>query len=477
LRHHLISKRKLTLAEKKLFGTDGIRGTAGEPPLDPRTIFAAGVSLGNHLRDKSPHPRVLIGEDTRESCRWIAETVAAGLTEAGAEIRSTGVITTPGVARLTASGGFDAGVMISASHNPYRDNGIKVFASTGYKLPDEDEERVERGIFRLLADSPAPQAKRVALRPDRQLVATYIAYLRSEASAFSLPGTSLVLDCANGSASALAAEVFSGFGLNVKIISGEPDGKNINVRCGSTDLTNLRQTVMGEKADLGIAFDGDADRALFVSSRGVEVNGDGVLLAAARYMMRRGTLRGGAVVGTVMSNLGLERILEREGLRLLRAPVGDKYVLAEMLRSGCNLGGEQSGHVIFLDLSTTGDGLLTALQVLRIMAEERRPIEELVEGLVEFPQILVNVRVKEKVPFENVPQIVEEIRASERRLGNTGRVLVRYSGTEPLARVMVEAENAADVERNAQAIASAIESSLGAGRIARSESQILNKSK
>ena len=476
MRHHLISERKPTLAEKKLFGTDGIRGTAGEPPLDPRTIFAAGVSLGNHLREKSPHPRVLIGEDTRESSRWIAETVAAGLAEEGVDIRSAGVITTPGVARLTSSAGFDAGVMISASHNPYRDNGIKVFAATGYKLPDENEEQVERGIFRLLADTPALSAKRLALRPDRQLVTNYISYLRSEASAFSLPGTSLVLDCANGAASALAAEVFSGFGLNVKIVSAEPDGKNINVRCGSTDLAHLRQAVVGAKADLGIAFDGDADRALFVTSRGSEVNGDGVLLASARYMMRRGALRGGAVVGTVMSNLGLERALEREGLRLLRAPVGDKYVLEEMLRSGCNLGGEQSGHVIFLDLSTTGDGLLTALRMLHIMADERRPIEELVEGLVEFPQLLVNVRVKEKVPFENVPQIVEEIRASEHRLGNTGRVLVRYSGTELLARVMVEAENAADVDLNAHAIAGAIERSLGAGGIPGSPVPTLNES-
>jgi len=447
---------------KQLFGTDGIRGEAGKPPLDPPTIFAAGLSLGSHLSKKKPRPRVIVGEDPRESSRWIAETVAAGLQEAGAEIVTVGVVTTPAVAYLSLSEGFDAGVMISASHNPYLDNGIKVFASTGYKLPDEEEKEVEAEIVRLLGRDSGLQPRRLALEPDRLLVRKYIGFLRGPSSSSLLPGLRLVLDCANGSASALAAEVFSGFGMKVTILSDRPDGRNINLDCGSLHLENLRRAVLEGQAGVGIAFDGDADRALFVTGRGQIVNGDGVLLAAARYMKRRGVLRGGAVVGTVMSNLGLEIALGREGLQLLRTQVGDKYVLDEMLRTGCNLGGEQSGHVIFRDLATTGDGLLTALQVLRIMAGEQQTLEQLVEGLEIFPQTIRNVRVREKVPLESVPQVMEEIRASERQLGRSGRVVVRYSGTEPLARVMVEAETEADVERHASAIAGAIERCLGA---------------
>jgi phosphoglucosamine mutase len=446
---------------KQLFGTDGIRGEAGKPPLDAPTIFAAGLSLGNELSKKKARPRVIIGEDTRESSRWIAETVAAGLQEAGAETLSVGVMTTPGVAYLSHSEGFDAGVMISASHNPYLDNGIKVFASTGYKLPDEEEKAVEDEIARLLARDSGLQPRRLALHPDRLLVRKYIDFLRDPSPSPLLPGLRLVLDCANGSASALATEVFSGLGMKVKILSDQPDGKNINLGCGSLHLENLQRAVAEGQAGVGIAFDGDADRAMFVTGRGQVVNGDGVLWAAARYMKRRGVLRGGAVVGTLMSNIGLELGLAREGLKLLRTQVGDKYVLEEMLRSGCNLGGEQSGHVIFRDLATTGDGLLTALQVLRMMAGEQRTLEQLVEGMQRFPQTIRNVRVREKVPLESVPQVMEQIRLSEQRLGRSGRVVVRYSGTELLARVMVEAETEADVEQNASAIARVIEQNLG----------------
>lgn len=449
--------------DKKLFGTDGIRGVAGEPPLDPRTIFAAGLCLGDHLRHKNARPRVIIGEDPRESSRWIAETVAAGLKEAGAESLPVGVLTTPGLAYLSASGGFDAGIMISASHNPYLDNGIKVFTSTGYKLPDDQELQVEREIFRLLSNDAAPRPYRLPLEPDRLLLGNYIDFLRRSAGlSRPLSGQKLLLDCANGSASAVAAEVFSGFGMELKIISNQPNGRNINLRCGSLHLDNLQRAVVEHRAAMGIAFDGDADRALFVTASGKVVNGDGVLLAAARYMKRCGTLRSDAVVGTVMSNLGLEHALARESLRLLRTPVGDKYVLEEMLRSGSNLGGEQSGHVIFRDLATTGDGLLTALQMLRIVSDEQMPLEQLVQGLEIFPQTIRNVRVREKVPLEMLPQVMEQIRSSEKRLESTGRVLVRYSGTELLARVMVEAESAEEVERNASAIVRAIEQSIGA---------------
>ena len=280
-----------------------------------------------------------------------------------------------------------------------------------------------------------------------------------------LRGKKLLLDCANGSASEFAAEVFSGIGLELNIISAQPDGRNINLNCGSLHLEKLQRAVVAEKADLGIAFDGDADRALFVSASGNVVNGDGVLLAAGRHMKQHGTLRGGAVVGTVMSNLGLEHALAREGLKLLRTAVGDKYVLEEMLRSGCNLGGEQSGHVIFSDLAKTGDGLLTALQVLRIMSDEEKSLEQLVEGLRVFPQTIRNVRVRQRVPLESVPQVMEQIRSSERSLGSSGRIVVRYSGTELLARVMVEAESAADVELHTAAIVRAIEQHIGSERI------------
>ena len=449
--------------EKKLFGTDGIRGVAGQPPLDSMMTFAVGRGLGQYLLQKFPQPRVMLGEDTRESSHWIAETVAAGLHEAGAQTLSVGVITTPGLAYLTVSERFAAGIMISASHNPYQDNGIKVIASSGYKFPDGEEMEFERHIFEALAcqrdDDPVP----LLLQPDRALLDKYVQYLRRAAavSYWNLAGRKLVVDCANGSASAIAGEVFEGLGLELHRIADQPNGRNINLHCGSLHLENLREAVLREKADLGVSFDGDADRALFVAASGKFVDGDGILLLASRSMRRKGTLKGNAVVGTVMANLGLECALAREGLRLLRTPVGDKYVMEEMQRAGLNLGGEQSGHIIFSDLATTGDGLLTALQVLRIMAEERQTLEQLVEGLAVFPQTIRNVQVREKVPLESLPRVQEQIRVSQQSLGSAGRILVRYSGTELLARVMVEAESAEAVERHASALVRVIQESIG----------------
>lgn len=451
-------------SEKDLFGTDGIRGVAGEPPLDPATIFAVGFCLGQSLRPKASSRCVILGEDTRESSRWIAETVAAGLHEAGIEIISAGVITTPGLAFLTASEGCAAGVMISASHNPYRDNGIKLFASTGFKLPDPDERTITREIDRMLGLGAGPRPPRFPLQPNPALVQRYVEFLRRAAgSAWSLPGWQLVVDCANGSASATAQEVFAHYGLHVRTLADHPNGRNINWQCGSLHMETLQQAVLEAKANLGVALDGDADRSLFIAANGQIVNGDGVLWAASRSMKRHGTLTGGAVVGTVMSNLGLELALAREELRLLRTPVGDKYVLEEMLRSGVNLGGEPSGHIIFRGLATTGDGLLTALQVLRLLAEQQSPLEHLVDGLEVFPQIIHNVRVREKPPLESLPRVQEEIEAGKKRLGSSGRILVRYSGTERLARVMVEAASAEEVEQIAAAIATALEKSIGGG--------------
>ena len=453
---------------RKLFGTDGIRGVAGEPPLDAATVFAAGVSLGRYLSGKGAAAGVILGEDTRESSRWIAETVAAGLQEAGVSSVSAGVLPTPGLACLTASGDYAAGIMISASHNPYQDNGIKVFASSGYKLPDEGEWEVERGIFEMLGTMPGDGSgvhpRRMTVEPDRTLAARYMEFLRRTAgTSWSLPGKKLVLDCAYGAASAVAREVFSGRGMELKIICDQPNGRNINLDCGALHLGNLQRRVVEEKADAGVAFDGDADRAMFVTARGAVVNGDGVLLAASRFLQERNLLKGGGVVGTLMTNLGLERALARRGLKLLRTPVGDKYVLEEMLRSGMNLGGEQSGHIIFSDLATTGDGLLTALEMLRILAETGQTLEQAVADLQVFPQMIQNVRVREKVPLETLPRVMEAIRSSEEQLGERGRVAVRYSGTELLARVMVEAQTEQDVQRHTAALVRAIEESLGSG--------------
>ncbi|OFV96704.1 MAG: phosphoglucosamine mutase [Acidobacteria bacterium RIFCSPLOWO2_02_FULL_61_28] len=450
--------------EKELFGTDGIRGVAGEPPLDSDTVFAVGFCLGQSLPPKASARCVILGEDTRESSRWIAETVAAGLQEAGIEVVSAGVITTPGLAFLTASAGCAAGVMISASHNLYRDNGIKVFASTGFKLPDEDERAITREIYRVLGSAAGPRPSRFPLQPDPAWVRRYVEFLRRAAgSSWSLPSGRLIVDCANGSASGIARDVFAGYGLEVQTVADQPNGRNINWHCGSLHLESLQQAVLLAKASLGVALDGDADRALLVAGNGQIVNGDGILWAASRSMRGRGTLTGGAVVGTVMSNLGLELALEREGLKLLRTPVGDKYVLEEMRRSGVNLGGEPSGHIIFRDLATTGDGLLTALQMLRLLAEHHGSLEQLVDGLEVFPQTILNVRVRERPPLESLPRVQEQIAAGQKRLGASGRVLVRYSGTEPLARVMVEAASAAEVERVAAAIAHSLEESLGSG--------------
>ena len=448
--------------EKKLFGTDGIRGVAGKPPLDPETIFVIGQCLGEFLRRRSSAPRVAVAEDPRESSHWIAETLAAGLKEAGVAVGTPGVLTTPGLAYLTAAERFTAGVMVSASHNLYQDNGLKVFGSDGFKLPDCDELQVEQQILAALSNGRAPQPYREPLRPNPALGEPYLDFLRQRARGIlGAPVRRVVLDCANGSAAIIAPQVFPSAGPQWIWVADAPDGRNINRGCGSLHLENLRSAVLQADADLGVAFDGDADRALFVSGTGRIINGDAVLLITARYLRERGGLRGGVVVGTTMSNLGLERALNKDGLRLLRTPVGDKYVLEEMLRCGANLGGEQSGHIIFRDLATTGDGLLTAIEILRILSEKQKTLEQLTEGWEEFPQAIRNVRVREKIPLEQLPAVMEQIHASERILGAAGRVVVRYSGTEPLARVMVEAQTDALVKQHTTAIARALEQAVG----------------
>jgi phosphoglucosamine mutase len=449
---------------RRLFGTDGIRGVAGEPPLDARTAHALGVALGIWARNASRKnlggsgAEVLIGMDTRESGPWLAGQVAGGLARADVTGRFAGVITTPGVAYLTRTGPFVAGVMISASHNPFHDNGLKVIGHSGYKLPDAVELDLEQLMGEWLEKSESATPK--ALRADLSLDNLYTDFLAGTVSG-SFPFR-LTVDAANGSAAQIAPKLFERLGLSIDVIGASPDGRNINLNCGSLHLEALQKRVVETRSDLGVAFDGDADRALFVSSSGKVVDGDAVLFLAGCSLQHAGRLPGSLVVATVMSNLGLEKALEECGIQMLRTPVGDKYVLEEMLKRGAVLGGEQSGHVIFSEYATTGDGLLTALRVLEVVRESGKSLDELVQAIRNFPQKLVNVRVKHKCPLSELHTVQSEIAAAEHEFAETGRVVVRFSGTEPLARVMIEAESAEAVEEWTGRIAKAIQAELGA---------------
>ncbi|MGC2696196.1 MAG: phosphoglucosamine mutase [Candidatus Angelobacter sp.] len=447
---------------RKLFGTDGIRGVAGEYPLDQKTVHAVGRALGDHLPDGPK--RVVLGQDTRESSGWIADTLASGLRDAGVQTESAGIVPTPAIAYLAHSKGFSAGVVISASHNPWRDNGIKVFGGDGYKLPDAIELEIESEIFSLLKAGTNGSSVNTApssLPGDSRLQLEYLKWL-----ARAIPGAErlrIVVDCANGAASSIAPELFSRTGVEANLTHSAPDGRNINENCGALHPEAVAREVVERKADMGVCFDGDADRALFADSSGKVVNGDAIILLLARELKQRGELANATVVATTMSNMGLEIALRELGIKLLRAPVGDKYVLEEMKKSGVVLGGEQSGHIILSREATTGDGLLTAMRVLAIVAASSRPLAQLVSGMKVFPQTIKNVRVREKRPLEQIPQVMAVIQSAEQELNGNGRINVRYSGTEALARVMVEAEAEGAVYRLADSIAGAIENALGVG--------------
>jgi phosphoglucosamine mutase len=456
---------------KKLFGTDGIRGVAGQPPLDPATIYTVGLALAHHLttseEDASHRPRILIGQDTRESSDWIAAALTAGLVSGGATVESAGVITTPAVAFLARAHRFAAGIVISASHNPWQDNGIKLFGPDGFKLPDATELAIEAEIFRRLESSTGNlQPATPNLQVNEADRAEYIRFLLAAVPSLSLDGRRIVVDCANGAASAIAPELFALLnergGGEVILTHASPNGRNINDRCGALYPEMVAAEVVTHRASMGITFDGDADRALFADARGSVVNGDAVLLLAARHLKALGLLTNDLVVATTMSNVGLEAALKRSGIQMLRAPVGDKYVLEEMLATGATLGGEQSGHIIFSGRSTTGDGLLTALLLLDIVHRSRLSLGELLTDLKTFPQIIVNVPVREKRPLASIPAVGEAIAAAELALADSGRVVIRYSGTESLARVMIEAESEPLMHHHATAIAQAIRNELGA---------------
>jgi len=444
---------------------------AGEFPLTRNSVYWIGRALGHDLARVNAKARVVIGQDTRASSRWIADRFLQGLASVGVETRSAGVITTPGVAFLARSQGFDAGIVISASHNPWTDNGIKIFSGDGYKLPDARELAIEKEIFALLQEDavPAPDSTpEIASLPGEEgLRHAYVHWLAGGVSA-DLSRLRVAVDCANGAAAAEAPELFGALKINTTFLHSAPDGENINENCGALHPEAVARFVAESQVaegrfDVGVTFDGDADRALFCDANGRVVNGDAVLLLAAREMQSRGTLANATVVATTMSNMGLELALKRSGIRMLRANVGDKYVLEEMERVGATLGGEQSGHILFRDgEATTGDGLLTALRVLEIMARTGKPLADLVGDLKVFPQTIRNVRVQKKIPFAQIPAVQAAITAAEGELVDNGRVVVRYSGTEALARVMIEAESKEQMDRLAESIVGSIQSALGA---------------
>ncbi len=462
---------------KALFGTDGIRGEAGRFPLDPATVSAIGFSLASHLAGRGNTPKIVIGRDTRESGEAIEESLIQGAVRAGAKCLSAGVITTPGVAFLTRKLDASAGVVISASHNPYHDNGIKIFAPSGQKMDDSVERRIEADIAsnnRTPGASPSSglvlpinvtsQEEGLAPALEDKLREEYLSFLANEiGKALNLAGLTIVIDCANGASSALAPALFSQLGANVIAINATPDGRNINRDCGSLHIESLREKVRQERADLGVAFDGDADRSLFVDGDGNFVDGDATLWALATYLQTHGRLKDDVVVATVMSNIGLEIALRSAGIRLVRTDVGDKYVLEELLRLGASLGGEQSGHIILPELSLAGDGMITTLCLLRALRESHKTLAEMTAGFKRYPQILLNVRVREKVPFTDLASVRTAITEVEELLSQQGRLLLRYSGTEPLARVMIEGEDQSQIEDYARRIAGAIEREIGAG--------------
>jgi phosphoglucosamine mutase len=466
-------------AERRLFGTDGVRGVANLEPMTSEMALKLGRAIARIFREseaarpvaamrpgtpRKPHrSRVLIGKDTRLSGYMLETALASGICSMGADVLLVGPLPTPGVAFLTRSMRADAGVVISASHNPFEDNGIKFFSADGFKLPDAVEARMEEMIFSGEIDDHRPTAGEIgkAFRIS-DAVGRYIVFLKNTfPRRLTLDGLRIVVDCAHGAAYRVAPEVLQELGAEVIPIGVQPDGENINRNCGALHPEAARAVLLERGADLAVSLDGDGDRAILVDEKGEVVDGDEVLAICALEMKRSGALAAQTVVATVMSNFGLDAALEREGIRVVRTAVGDRYVVEEMLRSGYNLGGEPSGHVVFLDHNTTGDGCITLLQMLAIMIERRKPLSELKRVMSKFPQVLLNVPVREKRPLAEIPPVRQRIAEAEAALGKRGRVLVRYSGTEALARVMVEGEDEGEIRGIAEGIAAEIRAALG----------------
>ena len=457
---------------ERLFGTDGIRGIAGEYPLTPEFVEKIGIvsaeTLTHHFLPSglssqevpSPKPTIIIGRDTRESGEMIFDSLAKGLIQRGVDVLDCGVITTPAISYLTQSTNSLAGIVISASHNPYQYNGIKFFSNSGMKLPDEVESEVEEKL-KASELSKTEKEKKGNIIPFQGAKEKYIKFIkRSIPEEVNFSGLKMVIDCANGSVSEIAPRIFRDLGGEVIMVNDTPDGKNINEGCGSLHPEVIQKAVKANRADLGFAFDGDGDRVLFTDEKGSDLDGDHLMALCAECLKRKGKLKNNTLVVTSMSNLGLLLAMERLGIRVLQTKVGDRYVLEEMLKSGATLGGEQAGHIIFLDYGKTGDGLITALRVLSIIREEKKPLSELAGIMERAPQVLINVEVKERKPFDTLPLTSRLIQEAKSTLGKEGRILVRYSGTEPLARVMVEGKDREKIERIAKNISEAIKKEL-----------------
>ncbi|MEW6657432.1 MAG: phosphoglucosamine mutase [Thermodesulfobacteriota bacterium] len=447
---------------RKLFGTDGVRGVANIYPMTAEVALQLGRALAYVIRTSPGKDSIVVGKDTRLSGYLLEYAITAGICSMGVDVLLLGPLPTPGIAFITSSMRADAGVVISASHNPYQDNGIKFFSGDGFKLPDEIEAHIEKLMTDRGVEEARPTATEIgqAFRID-DARGRYISFLKNTfPKELDLDGLKIVVDCAHGATYKVAPEVLEELGADLITVGVRPNGKNINYKCGSTYPEVAAKLVQRHRADLGIAFDGDGDRVIMVDHQGQVVDGDHLMAICALDLHRRGKLRRKTVVGTVMSNLGLEVALQDLGCRLLRTAVGDRYVVEAMVEGGYNLGGEQSGHVIFLDHTTTGDGIITALQVLAVMLRENKPLADLARVMEDFPQILINLRVKERRDLGSVPGARQALQDAEKRLGNRGRLLVRYSGTEPLLRIMVEGDNSQEIERVAQDLAQTLEKLL-----------------
>ena len=448
----------------RLFGTDGIRGVANEYPLNAEGSYRVGRAVASYFRRSSGQTKILIGKDTRQSGTMIENALADGICSVGAAALLAGIIPTPAIACLVSAGDAAAGIVISASHNPYSDNGIKLFDTEGYKLPDVKEDKIERLI---LAEHPEDSTgknrhKRGRVRQMADASERYIAFLKNTLTvATPFDGMKILLDCANGATYAVAPGLFRDLGATVEAICIEPDGKNINADCGSEHPESLIDRVLAQKADIGLAFDGDGDRLVAVDEQGQVISGDRTLVICARNLKRKGLLRNNLVISTVMSNLGLRLALQDMGIDHVMTAVGDRYVLEQMRASGAVIGGEDSGHMIFLDRHTTGDGMLTAIRLMEAMRDEKKKLSALRQVMTVLPQVLLNVDVQRKPEIESVPQLMQAIRAVEARLGDKGRVLVRYSGTQPLCRVMVEGPEVDATQRYCQQIADVVKTTLG----------------
>jgi phosphoglucosamine mutase len=449
--------------DKKLFGTDGIRGVANEYPITPEVMIRLGRAIIHSLPDSAGKKRILIGKDTRISGDMIESAIAAGICSMNGDAFLTGVIPTPGISYLTAANRFDAGIVISASHNPYFDNGIKIFNHLGFKLSDPIEKGIEDKVLDDLFISNQLLSKNIGVVKNfNSPELKYIRFLKQTLPPdYSLSGLNVILDCSNGATYQVAPKLFELLGADVKTLFASPNGMNINDHCGSQHTETLRETILENNADIGFAFDGDGDRLIAVDDQGNEVTGDQILAVCAKYLKEKGQLTNNIVVSTVMSNVGLRQALKKQDIRLIIADVGDRYVLDQMKKKHAIIGGEDSGHMIFLDHHTSGDGILTAIRLIQVIKETAQPLSELVKIIKIYPQVLLNVPVSQKIDIRTIPEIIDIIQKTENRLKDQGRVLVRYSGTQPLCRVMVEGPDKVETQQYCQDIVDVIKDKLG----------------